>query len=238
MSSQQEECNEQTPFLSISTSNSNKSIPIYFEQDWDTGIGGGLWSTGLAMAHYIKDLGHAPSTIESILELGSGNGLVSMCWWARLIESSLRELVITDLDDAHLSLIRKTVHANQHLAANANKNTTKVQVQKHEWGVFDEMDGVSYSDGNKPRTFDLIIGSDVAYHPRLYEPLLSSLQHFSHDKTVILLGCTMSDTTPDFFDLLEKKGFLYEKLADHVVPVEYRNLMFGLFCITKKRSIA
>ncbi len=31
-------------FLSID------DTPVYFREDWNTGIGGGLWSTGLAIA--------------------------------------------------------------------------------------------------------------------------------------------------------------------------------------------
>jgi hypothetical protein len=42
---------QQKPFLIIGT------IPIYFQEDWNTGIGGGLWSTGLAMAQYLQDFG-------------------------------------------------------------------------------------------------------------------------------------------------------------------------------------
>lgn len=90
----------QKPFLNAvgTTTDANAvSIPIYFHEDWDTGIGGGLWSTGLAMSHYLLD--HPELLLRnlrniqkekrrtdgdndddglSVIELGSGNGLLSI----------------------------------------------------------------------------------------------------------------------------------------------------------------
>ena len=34
-----------SPFITID------GTPIYFSEDWDTGIGGGLWSTGTYFVH-------------------------------------------------------------------------------------------------------------------------------------------------------------------------------------------
>lgn len=62
---------------------------IHFTQDWDVGLGGGLWSTGLAMAKYFQQ--HASDIRFDLmrlsqrqgsdqlyaLELGSGNGYLS-----------------------------------------------------------------------------------------------------------------------------------------------------------------
>eukprot|EP00560_Eucampia_antarctica_P003259 CAMPEP_0197840586 /NCGR_PEP_ID=MMETSP1437-20131217/45691_1 /TAXON_ID=49252 ORGANISM="Eucampia antarctica, Strain CCMP1452" /NCGR_SAMPLE_ID=MMETSP1437 /ASSEMBLY_ACC=CAM_ASM_001096 /LENGTH=299 /DNA_ID=CAMNT_0043450217 /DNA_START=455 /DNA_END=1354 /DNA_ORIENTATION=- len=163
--------------------------PIYFEEDWDTGIGGGLWSTGLAMAKYFQshpgavrnnlkrlinksnkkftnnDNNEAPLSRRnkiSAIELGSGNGFLSICL-ASLAPDLLDELVVTDLDD-HLALMNKIVNANSHIVisedpsyhvSNPNNNhhdndTTntnsssidlvKVHVMEHRWGEFSEKD--------------------------------------------------------------------------------------------------
>merc|ERR1711933_605494 len=72
----------ENPFLWI------REVPVYFEEDWDVGIGGGLWSTGLAFARYLTT-DHAQRSMEELflrqrrrlnaLELGSGNGFLSLC---------------------------------------------------------------------------------------------------------------------------------------------------------------
>merc|ERR1719416_358175 len=104
-------------------------IPIYFSEDWDVGIGGGLWSTGLAMAKYFEQ--HADDVANNLkrlarvkflrnsqqrgekrrehhdtrgrdgisaLELGSGNGFLSVCLSALAAHRCipLAELVVTD----------------------------------------------------------------------------------------------------------------------------------------------
>ena len=67
------------------------NTPVYFQEDWDTGIGGGLWSTGLAFARYLEHHPqHALSSLDalhktnklSLLELGSGNGFLAICMLA------------------------------------------------------------------------------------------------------------------------------------------------------------
>jgi hypothetical protein len=141
----------QHPFLTI------QGTPVYFQQDWATGIGGGLWSTGLAMARYF-DTKHAADSVRQLaarndskkqhkrgllkaLELGSGNGLLSVCFMA-LAGKYLESLVVTDVDD-HLDMIRQTVRANGHiLSADGDESTTtqrrrqqpRVHVMEHKWG--------------------------------------------------------------------------------------------------------
>lgn len=207
------------PFLII------RDQPIYFREDWSAGIGGGLWSTGSALAHYLKSE-HAVKQNRggnwNVLELGSGNGLLSVCLAAW---GSIQSLVVTDLDDQHLQLIRKTLQKNQHILQNTN-----VHVVKHKWGDFDGLDDEAWTNID----FDLIIGSDVAYREELYDPLIASLQHFVQANTIVLLGVTMADTKAIFFDHLQKAGFRYEKLADCLMPVNFRGTTFGIFVIRKK----
>ena len=99
-----------------------QGIPLYFEDDWDTGIGGGLWSTGQALAHYFNTA-HAVANLRrllarrngslTVLELGSGNGFLAVCLaaCASANDIPISELVITDFAD-HLDLMRSTVAAN------------------------------------------------------------------------------------------------------------------------------
>lgn len=222
----------QKPFIEVSDQ------PIYFEEDWATGIGGGLWSTGAALARYFdsehasQELGRFLSS-SSCLEMGSGNGLLSVCWMALLAKSRLslpQTVVVTDTAE-HLPLIQKTLDANPHVV---KQKGLKVHVAQHLWGEFDDENAMHPS---LKRQFDFIIGSDCVYRRELYEPFIASLQHFAHDRTTILLGGTMVDTTPGFFDLLRRAGFSYRRLADHVMPEGYRGQqIFGIFIIQREKA--
>jgi len=226
------------PFLEI------RDTPIYFQEDWQTGIGGGLWSTGHAMALYAKS-DHAFRSIRelykqhkknafdglSLLELGSGNGFLSICFLA-LGQNMLVDLVVTDTRE-HLDLIRQTFRANSHISTSKTaKKSTRVRILEHVWGQFDTTDEET-SLAITPASFDLIIGSDLAYRPDLHDPLIASLLHFSHSETVILLGVTMVDTGPEFFDKLIAAGFRYERLADALLEETYRGRTFGIFVISR-----
>eukprot|EP00562_Extubocellulus_spinifer_P029352 CAMPEP_0178719960 /NCGR_PEP_ID=MMETSP0699-20121125/23452_1 /TAXON_ID=265572 /ORGANISM="Extubocellulus spinifer, Strain CCMP396" /LENGTH=172 /DNA_ID=CAMNT_0020370329 /DNA_START=410 /DNA_END=926 /DNA_ORIENTATION=+ len=130
------------------------------------------------------------------------------------------ELVTTDLAD-HLPLINKTLEQNKHLVdissaeckATLNPDTqgessqTKAFVTEHKWGVAE-------GDDRVVGTFDFIFGSDLAYRDSLHAPLISSLDRLSHENTVSLIGVTMADTKPSFFQSLKKAGFRYERLSD------------------------
>jgi Lysine methyltransferase len=277
-----------------------RGLPVNFREDWGAGIGGGLWSTGLALARYL-DTDHAyesfselwaehrprsmhPPRVEDtadnagallrsesaeaesaplrFVELGSGNGLLSACWLAlaKSIASSqsstidvsdpttqpsrghenLCELYVTDTQE-HLSLIRSTLAANGHLLCH---ETSHVQVMEYEWGkdwpdttrVHDsDNDDLSIlpSSSKSPFTFDIIFGSDVAYRPELYAPLIQSLTLLSNCQTRIYLGVTMADTCPDFFHKLTRAGFVYRKLDDELLEPEHRGLTFGIFVVQR-----
>mmetsp|Transcript_15988 Transcript_15988/g.44008 ORF Transcript_15988/g.44008 Transcript_15988/m.44008 type:complete len:358 (-) Transcript_15988:45-1118(-) len=285
--------------------------PIYFREDWAAGVGGGLWSTGLAMAYYLQSThaqrqlhrlydkkkknhpnnnpqnriirnngNHRTETARrklNVLELGSGNGLLATCWLALAKQqqqpgrpetenhddetspssssswSWIENLVVTDTHE-HLPLIRQTLEANPHLwNNNQDGNSPNVHILPHYWGEFHSDDAKTSSTDAQPATtttttmvvedldYDLIIGSDVAYHERLYNPLIASLRYFCTKKqqrqsapssrTTVLLGCTMSDTGSDFFDRLRDAGFAYQRIQDHHLAAEYRGGTFGLFVV-------
>jgi Lysine methyltransferase len=283
--------------------------PIHLTEDWDSGIGGGLWSTGLAMAHYFCTA-HFQSQLERIqcqqnkrgvpamadsshnnppirvLELGSGNGFLSVCLVVAAMmrrttdmteskddvpPSSNSSSSLTDLDPIpvqviatdtaeHLLLMKNSIDSNLKRISSAcsfegNDNTVDLSrfatVQKYLWGDTSTADNsVASSDA-----FDLIIGSDLAYRDELHDPLIAALQHFhatpsasssvssvssesseflSSTTTTTLLGVTMTDTKPLFFQKLVQAGFQYEKLADHLLRPEFRgggSRQFGIFVI-------
>ena len=268
------------------------NIPVFFSEDWNTGIGGGLWTTGTAMAKYFDR--HADDVIKSlnrlhqvktciredtsegisVMELGSGNGFLSVCLLALLANSStnvvpIKELVVTDLAD-HLDLMALTLKANPHVwdelsvieksdgssnggeveiksvkkCSGANdqylsKKAPPVIVAEHMWGEFPASNNSSSNNsssdyGVENKKYDFIFGTDLAYRNSLHKPLIASLLHFSHQHTISLIGVTMTDTQPVFFDLLTQAGFRYERLADHLIEKEFRGVNFSIIAIQKR----
>ena len=125
----------------------NDSITVHFDEDWDVGIGGGLWSTGLALAHYFVDYSSFITSTKlfkkdrmKIVELGSGNGFLSVVLAAVLLDKRCcldAELYVTDLRD-HLELIRRTIRENKHIVSSDEINRAdriNVKVAEYSWGM-------------------------------------------------------------------------------------------------------
>jgi len=141
----------------------------------------------------------------------------------------------------HLSLMEKTIRTNPHVwdelmvkkegsaftyngsPSNRTERPVSVTVSEYVWGVddFDEK-------------YDFIFGSDLAYRDYLHDPLISSLLKLSHQHTICLIGVTMNDTRPVFFDKLTQHGFRYERLADHYLEGQFRGGNFGIFVIMRR----
>jgi predicted nicotinamide N-methyase len=243
-SKEQQEClnTDEEPFLYI------HEIPIYFCEDWRTGIGGGLWSTGLALGRYfgtdaalsslrnLSQRGEGSDSL-SILELGSGNGFLAVCIAAAITSIGslrVRDFVVTDELD-HLDLMRKIVKANP----SAMKCVDNLFIMEHRWGAFPTISNIGTDDTialHGEQKFDLIVGSDVAYREHLYDPLIRSIKQFSHSRTVTLIGVTMVDTTPEFFHRLDRANLSWQKFADHLLESNFRGTTFGVFAIQQKKE--
>ena len=247
------DANKLTPFLQAN------NTPIFFDENWDVGIGGGLWSNGLSLSKYFiqnsdllrrnfegiiaqKRTRSSGSNKIKAIELGSGNGLLSCCL-AAVVGDQLDALYVTDLED-HLELIKQTFVANQHVVTlqetplghsdvmvpEENDETNENSVRCH---VMECDWGEIASTGPLSQKFDFVFGSDVAYRDYLHEPLISTLLHLSDDHTISIIGVTMTDTKPKFFTSLHKAGFRYERIPDHLMAQEFRGTTFGLFVIQK-----
>ncbi|KAL3943251.1 MAG: hypothetical protein SGBAC_002696 [Bacillariaceae sp.] len=207
--------------------------PIHLVEDWEHGIGGGLWTTGLAIAKYLGTPHGMEqlSTKRRVLELGSGNGFLGVC--LLVANPNLEQVVITDTKD-HLPLIEKTLQINgiesatsRDDASTVSSNRSKVRVEEYLWGPTTPETSATIKDNS----FDLIIGSDLAYRNDLHDPLIASILAVSHADTVTLLGVTMRDTRAIFFRKLIAAGLKYERLADHLLENLYRGKRFGVYVI-------
>ena len=171
-------------------------------------------------------LANEPLPKLKALELGSGNGFLSICLAAAMNDYNLmEEIVVTDLSD-HLPLMEQTISINDHIQKSC-ESKFKLIVKEHQWGKFS-------SESDEGVKYDFIFGSDVAYRDYLHEPLIASIKHYSSEHTISLIGVTMHDTKPKFFESLEEAGFVYDRIADHQMAPEFRGTTFGLFVIQKK----
>ena len=160
---------------------------------WRVGIGGKTWSTGALAckhlaAHAARYAALAPTRQLRILELGAGTGIAGL-FAAKCLEA---RVVLTDAED-HLALLRDNVKRND--------LGERVAVQ-----LFDWKDEASWDLSSAP---DLILCTDNAYHPSLYEPLAAALERCLSKGAKGLFGVTKTDTSFAFFELLTAHGLDY-----------------------------
>lgn len=101
-------------------------------------------------------------------ELGSGTGLVGLC--AAFFGAA--ETVLTDTE-SHIPILEKNLEANAHLLSSsagccgaASPEPARVVVQEFDWSRSASHLG--------PAPFDVILGTDLAYAPELYDPLIQA----------------------------------------------------------------
>ena len=150
---------------------------------------------------------------------------------------------MTDLAD-HVPLLQATVHANPA----ALGTTRELRVQEYVWGGASSLHDTASSSSS----FDLVLGSDVAYGEECYDDLLQSLQALlgggaaaadanngSSSSSVALIGFTLMDTRPYFFDrMVAEYGLTYRKLSDHLLGSAFRGTTFGVFVIQQQQQQA
>jgi predicted nicotinamide N-methyase len=190
--------------------------PITLTEDWDCGIGGGIWSNGLVLASYFtenKALMQERLKGTRCLELGSGNG-----WLAAVLASVVVdcEVVVTDTKE-HLPLMEKTVVTNLDKIP-GDKN--RVSCAELLWG-----------EQTLPGKFDFIFGTDVAYRDYLHVPLIDCLKTHLSKEGSAMIGVCMHDTTTHFFDRLKEQGLVYERVRDELMPERYRGQLFAMIII-------
>ncbi|OQR97059.1 hypothetical protein ACHHYP_12716 [Achlya hypogyna] len=185
--------------------------------DWGVGIGGSLWTSGRLMVDYFSR--HEPARRQlagaRVLELGSGTGLVG--------------LAVALMGPAHVALTDLASHVAA-LEANVARNADRIPAET--------TITVSALDWNAPpptpdAPLDWIVGTDIAYSPAFYAPLLATLQRLAGPNTRILVGLGRHDTDRRFFQLLHDAGFSYYKVDESLMSQEFHGKDFGLFEIRR-----
>ncbi|OZJ06937.1 hypothetical protein BZG36_00114 [Bifiguratus adelaidae] len=152
---------------------------------WAGGVGSTVWDAGLVLAKYIERLfGAGPVPLDttfastaktrefrlpegaSVLELGSGTGLVGLVY-ARLSAGTTTRVRLTD-KQLSMPLLQQNISAN---------NVSNAECSMLDW-----------EDTPNGQTYDIILLSDCLWHPPLYDSLIATLQTIAGSNTVILLA--------------------------------------------------
>jgi predicted nicotinamide N-methyase len=205
-------------------SNGNDDAQVYLdlECNWDVGIGGSLWTSGRLLVDYIHRNVDERMQLhnKTILELGSGTGLVGLA----MALCSPKRVILTDLS-SHIKSLSQNIDRNSRLIP----KLTQVDAVVLDWTT------ITAASVREMLPIDLIVGTDIAYMPEFYTPLITTLSLLAQDKTRILIGLGRHDTSMQFFRLLVDAGFDYCKIHDEYIGDEYRGKDFGIIEIVRAK---
>jgi predicted nicotinamide N-methyase len=159
--------------------------------DGNLGTGGALWGGSLELSSFLlHEAANAGVHLgaASVLELGAGLGLTSMAIAAAAHAtdgehevSPPRSLVLTDGHASVVELCRQNVQAN---LSDGEVSACGLQVQRLGWGDTDAIHALG------PKPFDVILGSDVVYHPAPLPLLLDSILALCGPSTCVVIAYT------------------------------------------------
>ncbi|TPX63364.1 hypothetical protein SpCBS45565_g06645 [Spizellomyces sp. 'palustris'] len=155
---------------------------------------------------------------KTVLELGSGTGLVGISAWI----AAAKLVILTDISDT-LELTRRNVETNSERicasrpAMRYAKNS--IQVMPLTWGETDRSQYKFTSDYP-----DYIFGSDIIYLKDIFNALCQTLQAFSDPNTRIFLAYKQRGLMEsDFFAIARDMGFDVQKVARNKINLEFRS---------------
>lgn len=190
---------------------SSTAIQITLRVDASPGCGGIAWPAGEVLSNYIALRGEQYCHGKTILELGSGTGLVG------LVAGALGGHVwITDQAPL-LGIMKDNV--------NVNNLQSLVTVAELNWG-----ENVP-SDIPRP---DMILAADCVYYEPAFPLLVKTLSELSGEKTEILF-CYKKRRKADkrFFTLL-KKQFNWREVNDDPNRESYARAAISLLLLTRR----
>ncbi|EGO01576.1 hypothetical protein SERLA73DRAFT_176943 [Serpula lacrymans var. lacrymans S7.3] len=204
---------DQTLHLSFSdtTQQNDHEITIALKVDASPGCGGIAWPAGEVLANYLALRGRQYIAGKTILELGSGTGLVGLV--AGVLEG---KVWITDQAPL-LDIMRCNVKINQ--------LQSSVSVSELNWG--DPLP----SDLPMP---DLILAADCVYFEPAFPLLVQTLSDLATETTDILF-CFKKRRKADkrFFALLKKK-FSWTEIKDDPNRDVYSREAISLLMLSKR----
>ncbi|XP_074008599.1 EEF1A lysine methyltransferase 3 [Numenius arquata] len=133
------------------------------------GLAASVWEAALFLCRYIEEQ-HLDFRGRRVIELGAGTGIVGI-----LVALLGGDVTITD-QPAALDQIRENVQLNFPAGG------ARPRVQALVWGQ---------DEGTVPGGYEVILGSDIVYHPPSFPPLLGTLRHLCGPRAIALLCAKM-----------------------------------------------
>ncbi|EXJ61985.1 hypothetical protein A1O7_02417 [Cladophialophora yegresii CBS 114405] len=159
-------------------------------------VGLRTWEGSLHLAWYLAT--QRPELVKgkNVLELGAGTGLLSLLCAGHLRASSV---LATD----GLGHVCECLEANIELNVENNtlQNGRAPQVLQLDWTDREAIDELVQSVKNPGTSYDLVIGSDITYHPDILRPLaqvLGTLKDYFPDMVILISAAIRSDTFSHF----------------------------------------
>lgn len=154
-------------------------------------LGLAVWDAALVLIKYLeKACGHgeeADVTGKTVLEFGSGTGLVGIC--ASVMGA--RVTVLTDLGD---DVLLRTLQANASANSTLRNNQGTMAVVKHEWGsdpapLFSALTSCSLREPLVTPSFDAVLASDLVYAEDTHlDALITSLVAVCSPRTTVFFA--------------------------------------------------
>ena len=142
-----------------------------------------LWTSSIALGeHLLRD-----STLRgaAVLELGCGVGLAGIA-----AVRAGAEVTMTDYDDDALLFARWNAGANLDGAEGG-----RLKIRPRDWRLA------------PPATYDVIVGADIVYERRHFQPLMTFFEAALRPDGYVLLGEPCRSMGDDFFAGAVEKGF-------------------------------
>ncbi|KAF8845623.1 hypothetical protein BDN67DRAFT_961214 [Paxillus ammoniavirescens] len=187
------------------------TVQITLKVDASPGCGGIAWPAGEVLANYLTIRGEGYCKGRSILELGSGTGLVG------LVAAALGgDVWITDQAPL-LDIMRANVRLN-HLESS-------IAISELNWG--------EALSSEIPRP-DMILAADCVYFEPAFPLLVDTLSKLATERTEILF-CYKKRRKADkrFFTLL-KKHFSWKEIEDDPNAAKYNQEAISLLTLKRK----
>ncbi len=141
-----------------------------------------IWEGAIVLANHISELGL--STPKSFLEIGAGVGV------AGIIAASFgHNVTITDYNKDALNFACANIHKN------LGDNAGNVKVKFLDWKNPNKID----------KTYDYIIGSDIAYKEEDFEHILRLFELALNEKGEIILSESFRKNSLKFLQILSEK---------------------------------
>ena len=194
---------------------SSSSIPNYNRSGTD-GTFSCIWPAARFMVRYMNDSEEFHSliqttTIRSVMELGSGSGLVGMAFAdiASHFHSDRIQLVLTDVDDA-IDQLKRNIETNHDIF----KERIQISAVPLAWH------STPLSRTNS--TIDYLIGSDLLYNISNVSRLASTIRRLVSKSTKILISVRWRKPIEERAFFLQLSDIIEWKMIHGSCPLDFR----------------